>query len=304
MKKYTIATVVKVKNGHVWAERMEEGIKKFGRETGHNTFLVGPPKADENLQMHVLDDLIAQKVDALCVVPLFPEAIEWSLRKAQKDGIIVIANEAPNQRNVHYNVEAFDNTAFGIHMLDQLAAYMGKAGQYAVFLESLTAKSQNEWACSAVTRQHEQYPDMALVTRKIEHHDDRVLVAEKAKNLLTQYPGLKGILALGETAAHVIGSMLEEKGVYQKIVLVGTGLLLKEKRRLLKTAIKSIGLWDPADSAYVMNKLAAMVLNGESITNGMDFGVPGYNHIKLDGKLIVGSAMIDMTKENMDRYNF
>ncbi len=27
--KYTIATVVKMKNGHAWFDRMEEGVKKF-----------------------------------------------------------------------------------------------------------------------------------------------------------------------------------------------------------------------------------------------------------------------------------
>jgi len=38
---YTIATVVKV-DGIDWFEQMRDGGKRFGRETGHDCFLVGP----------------------------------------------------------------------------------------------------------------------------------------------------------------------------------------------------------------------------------------------------------------------
>jgi len=52
-----------------------------------------------------------------------------------------------------------------------------------------------------------------------------------------------------------------------------------------------------------MNKLAVMVLEGQNVTDGIDLGVPGYNTIKPDGKILYGSAMIDVTKENMADYN-
>jgi simple sugar transport system substrate-binding protein len=36
----------------------------------------------------------------------------------------------------------------------------------------------------------------------------------------------------------------------------------------------------------------------------VDLGAPGYNKLKLDGKVFYGEAWIDVTKENMDDYNF
>lgn len=53
-----------------------------------------------------------------------------------------------------------------------------------------------------------------------------------------------------------------------------------------------------------MNKIAVMTLEGQNVTDGMNLGVPGYNMIKLDGKILYGSAMIDVTEENMADYNF
>ena len=37
---------------------------------------------------------------------------------------------------------------------------------------------------------------------------------------------------------------------------------------------------------------------------GADLGIPGYGHIKLVGKVIYGSAWLDMDKSNIDKYNF
>ena len=79
---YTIATIVKL-DGVPWFERMREGVDKFGDETGHKCFLMGPPQANATGQVQLIEDVIAQGVDAICVVPFSAEAIEPVLRKAR-----------------------------------------------------------------------------------------------------------------------------------------------------------------------------------------------------------------------------
>ena len=163
---YTIATIVKL-DGIAWFDRMREGVKRFGVETGHKCFLLGPPQADAALQVQIIEDVIAQGVDAICVVPFSVEAIEPVLRKARSRGIIVVSHEASNQTNTDAIIEPFDNSAYGAHLMDYLARYMGQKGQYAVFVGSLTSKSHNEWIDGAIARQKEQYPQMELVTERI-----------------------------------------------------------------------------------------------------------------------------------------
>jgi simple sugar transport system substrate-binding protein len=36
----------------------------------------------------------------------------------------------------------------------------------------------------------------------------------------------------------------------------------------------------------------------------MDLGVPGYNKIKLVGRVIYGNAWIDISRDNMNQYPF
>src|SRR5690606_39756857 len=87
-KKYNIATIVKI-SGIQWFNRMEEGVKKFAADTGNNAYQVGPAKADAQLQVQLVEDSIAQGVDAIAVVPFAPEALEPVLKKAMDAGIKV-----------------------------------------------------------------------------------------------------------------------------------------------------------------------------------------------------------------------
>ncbi|MFM7173365.1 MAG: substrate-binding domain-containing protein, partial [Caldilinea sp.] len=68
-------TVVKIA-GINWFNRMEEGVKKFAADTGINATLVGPAEADAAQQIPIIEDLIAQGVDALCVIPMDPTQLD------------------------------------------------------------------------------------------------------------------------------------------------------------------------------------------------------------------------------------
>ena len=140
---YTIATCVKL-IGIGWFDRMDTGIKEYAEETGHSTFLVGPPQADAALQNQILEDLISQGVDAISVVPFSPEACEPVLKKAMEAGIVVISHEADNLVNVDFDIEAFDNYAYGAELMKLLAEAMNFEGKYATTVGSVTSKSQNQ----------------------------------------------------------------------------------------------------------------------------------------------------------------
>lgn len=92
-----IATVVKIA-GIQWFNRMEEGVKKFAEESGNNAYQVGPAQADPQQQAALIEDMIAQGVDALAVVPMSPEALEPVLKRAMDSGITVITHEPRRKR--------------------------------------------------------------------------------------------------------------------------------------------------------------------------------------------------------------
>jgi simple sugar transport system substrate-binding protein len=298
-----IATVVKIA-GIQWFNRMEEGVKQFAADTGNDAFQVGPAQADPQQQAALIEDMIAQGVNALAVVPMSPEALEPVLKRAMDAGIAVITHEAASQQNTNYDLEAFVNEDFGANLMEQMAQCMGGEGEYAVFVGSLTSQTHNQWVDGAIAHQKANYPNMTLVGDKNETFDDQQQAYAKAQEVLRAFPNIKGMQGSASTDVAGIGLAVEERGLEGATCVFGTSLPSIAGQYLESGAVDGIGFWDPSVAGYAMNKLAVMVMNGESVTDGMDLGLPGYNAIKLDGKVIYGQAWVNVNKGNMADYPF
>ena len=302
---YTIATVVKL-TGVAWFDRMEVGVNRFAADhPEHDVFQTGAATADPAEQVRVIEDLIAQGVDAICVVPNSTESLETVLKKAMDAGIVVIAHEASNIQNAHFDIEAFDNTAYGEHfMRDQLGPMMGGKGQYTTFVGALTATSHNEWVDGSTSVQAAEFPEMELVSNKNETTEDADNAYAKTKELLLAYPELVGFQGSAMTDIVGVGRAIEEAGKQDSTYVIGTSLVSTSGQYLETGAIDQISFWDPALAGYAMNELALMILKGETPTDGISLEAEGYQNLKLVDKVFYGSAWIDVTKENMGDYDF
>lgn len=301
---YTIATVVKL-TGVAWFDRMEVGVNRFNDEHPNiDAFQTGASTADPAEQVRVIEDLIAQGVDALCVVPNSTESLEAVLKKAMDAGIVVITHEASDVQNADADVEAFVNSEYGDHFMGQLGEMMGGEGQYTTYVGSLTATSHNEWVDASVARQEKDYPNMELVSNKNETTEDSENAYKKTKELLTAYPDLKGFQGSAMTDAPGVARAIEEAGLQDSTYVIGTSLVSVAGQYLETGAIDCISFWDPAEAGYAMNELALHLLQGGKIEDGMSVTAPGYQNMKLDGKVLYGSAWIDVTVDNMGDYDF
>ena len=303
---YTIATVVKV-DGIAWFDRMREGVEEFGAASGHDTFLLGPSQADAAEQVRIVEDLIAQGVDAITIVPFSVEAVEPVLARARSEGIIVVSHEASTQKNADAVIEAFDNASYGEHLMQNLAERMGGEGEYATFVGSLQSKSHNEWVDAAVALQQAEYPNMTLVQNKIEEFDNLQTAYERTLELLTAYPNLAGIQGSAMTTAPGAGLAVEERGLQDQVTVVGTSLVSVAGQYLESGATDMIAFWDPALAGKAMNEIAVRLLDGETIGEGTDLGLTGYENLRQDPEnpgLFYGAAWVDVTQANMNEYNF
>jgi len=301
---YTIATVVKL-TGVAWFDRMEIGVKKFASDhPGIDAFQTGAPTADPAEQVRVIEDLIAQGVDAICVVPDSTESVEAVLKKAMDQGIKVVTHEASTIQNADCDIEAFDNAEYGAHFMEKLGEMMGGKGQYTTFVGSLTATSHNEWVDASTALQKQKYPDMELVSNKNETTEDSENAYQKTKELLKAYPNLKGFQGSAMTDAPGVAKAIEEAKLSDSTFVVGTSLVSVSGQYLETGSIDMISFWDPAEAGYAMNELALYLLQGGQIKDGMALTAKGYEKLTLTGKVLKGAAWIDVTKDNMGDYNF
>jgi len=296
-------TVVKIA-GINWFNRMEEGVTAWGEDNGVNATLVGPAQADAAQQIPIIEDLIASGVGALCVVPMDPTQLDPVLQKAMDAGITVVTHEASSQVNMDFDIEAFDNMAYGAGLMDRLAAGMGEEGEYAVFVGSLGSKTHNEWVDGGINRQLEAYPNMTMVGDKNESFDDSEIAYQKAKELLAAYPNIKGFQGSASTDVAGIGRAVEEAGLQDVVSVVGTSLPSIAGDLLDSGAIDAIGFWDPAVAGAACNQIAMMHQAGETVGEGTDLGIDGYNSLKAVGNVLYGDAAVYVDASNADQYPF
>jgi simple sugar transport system substrate-binding protein len=145
---------------------------------------------------------------------------------------------------------------------------------------------------------------MKLVGDKNETFDDSKVTYEKTKELLKAYPNLKGFQGSASTDVAGIGQAIEEAGLQDKTFVVGTGLPSNAGDLLETGAVDLISFWDPAVAGEACNKMALMKINGEEVKAGTDLGLPGYNNLTGDGKVLYGQAWVDVTNENKGEYPF
>jgi simple sugar transport system substrate-binding protein len=298
---YEIAVVVKI-TGIPWFNRLEEGVKEAAEELDVNAYQVGPAEADPAQQVKVVEDLVAKGVDAIAVVPNDAKSLEPVFAKAKEKGIIVLTHESPDQVGNDYDLELIDNVKFGQHHWDKLVEFMGDSGQYAIYVGSLTVPLHNLWADEGLKHAEKQYPNLELVTERIPCGEDQELSRQKMLELIKAYPDLKGMVGFGSLGPPGAAQALEEKGLCDKIAVVGT-VIPGHAAPYLKSGCMDHGiLWDPKDAGYGMVWMAKHLLDGGKITDGME--IPGVGEITLDGNIAVVDAMVDITPENVDGFGF
>jgi simple sugar transport system substrate-binding protein len=305
-KRIRIVTVVK-RTGIVWFERMEEGIKESAAQNGVDATMTGADDADPQKQADIIRKLIGEKPDAITVVPNSPEALEEVLKRARAAGIKVVTHEAGNQVNTDVDIEAFDNLAFGSHLMDELASCMGGSGTYVAFVGHTTARSHMRWATAAYERAQQKYPKIARISAPVETAERLDTAYQEAKQLLAKHPDLKGFEGSSVVDVAGIGKAVREAGLQARTCVMGTSLPSVAGEFLDDGAVDKIFLWDPMVAGQAQVKLALMLVKGEKIGPGLDLGLPGYRDLKgIPGTPhgLAGSGWITIDKSNAGQYPF
>ena len=292
-----IGVVVKI-GGIPWFNAMDAGIKKKAAELGVKAFMVGPTSADPALQVRAIEDLIAQKVDVIGVVPNDAQALEPVLERARAAGIKIITHELPNQKNADYDFELASTKGFGEAYGKSLVQATGGKGEYAVFVGGLTVPLHNAWADAAIAYIKANAPDMKQV-------GDRYGVAENvdqsrstALDLMRAHPDLKGILAFGSQGPIGAARAVAEKHMDGKIVVMGP-FSPGQGRKLVHDGVLTGGyMWNPEVAGEVFVTLGTMVAKGEPIKDGTT--VPGLGTVHPVGHNLIVDELVDLNKNTVD----
>lgn len=293
-----VGIVVKI-GGIPWFNAMEAGIKERGAKIGVDAFMVGPTSADPALQVRAIEDLIAQGVKVIGVVPNDSKVLEPVLQKARDQGIIVITHESPSQKGANWDFELASATGFGEAHAELLAKQAGGKGEYAVFVGSLTVPLHNAWADAAIAYMKKNHPDMTLVGDRYGVAEDVDKSRSTALDLISAHPNLKGFLAFGSQGPIGAGRAVEERRKTGEIFVLGPFSPGQGQKLIKSGAISGGFMWNPKQAGEVFVTLAARLMKGGELKDGEE--IEGLGAIKPDfeNRNIIVDQLVSINKDTV-----
>lgn len=306
--KMTFVNVIKLTSS-AWFSNMNRGVDAFAKDSGVKASQTGPAQATAEGQVSIIQNLIPQKPTAIGIDPNSQDAVEGVLGNAQKAGIFVFAQEAPQLKNTDLDLEAFSNAKYGQEMMDTVGQCMGGKGQYVTFVGHLTAASHMAWAAAELAEAKSKFPGISRATGPVVANEDSNVAYQQTKQLLAKYPHLKGFIGSAATDVPGIAKAVQELGLSGKVCIAGTSVPSLTKNFVNNGTIQAVFLWDASLTARAVMNGALMMLQGKKVGPGTNLNVPGYNSIqKCEGDASAhcyqGNAILKLTKQNIGQYNF
>ena len=256
-----------------------EGAQEAAKELGITCTYNGPTTADAAQQVTMLEDYIAQGVDAIAVAPNDPAAMASVLKKANDAGILVMdwdTQADPSLTKV--SVCQVNDQKFGEHMVDKLIEYMGTdSGQIALVTGGLSAANLNAWIKASKDYLAKKYPNIEIVNNGDPYPTDEKqdVAYSTTKDIMKAYPNVIGILGYSTPSAPGCGEAIRDLGLQDKVTLVANGVEADIQDVLSDGSLDCGNLWNTQDLGRITMAVASYLLQGKELKNGEK--IPGWD---------------------------
>ena len=250
--------------GNPYGDRQMGGFKTGIEDQGFQAILRAPDQPTAEAQIQILEQLISQKVAAICIVGNDKDALQPVLTKAMKQGIKVFSLDSgvnPQSRMVHVNQA--DSEKIGSTLIEAAYDMSGGSGDIAILSATSQATNQNLWIDFMKKElQKPKYANLKLV--KIAYGDDiRDKSVSEAEGLLQSFPDLKVIIAPTTVGIAAAGKVLTDKGLGGKVFLTGLGLPSEMATYIDNGVCPYMFLWNPIDVGYLGAYTATALVTGK-----------------------------------------
>ncbi len=284
-----------------WFDNVEKGVLKAGEDLGVKAWMIAPTSDDAAQQVRAVEDLIAQQVDVIGVIPNDGAALEPVFKRAQDAGIHVIVHEQPAQKNADWDIELIQDQQFGEAHLEAFADAIGGEGKYVLYVGGLTVTLHNVWADAAVALQKQKYPNMEQVGDRFGVSNSVDDSYKTAVDQMRAHPDLKGFLIFGANGPIGAGQAVADREQIGKVIVVGPFIPSQGKSLMKQGAITRGFLWNPIDAGYALVQLGNLLATGVTPTDGMD--IPGLGPVQLgpEERTLRANKMLDINPDTIDK---
>jgi len=250
--------------GNPYMEKQSGGFKEVIEAAGGTAILKAPEAATAEGQITMINELIAQKVDAIAVAANDFDALQPALKKAMDQGIKVVSlDSAVNAQSRMVHVNQADSEKIGRTLVQATKEMIGGSGQIAVLSATSQAANQNLWIDWMKKELEEgEYSGIELV--KIVYGDDEFQKSvDETEALIKNYPDLKAIIAPTTVGVAAASKVVTDKGLGDKLIVTGLGLPSEMAEYIENGTCPWMYLWNPIDVGALAGHASIALVKGE-----------------------------------------
>jgi len=288
---------------------VRDGAEKAADEIGDGDKVVytSPSEATGAAQIPFVQQLISQKVDVIAISGSDLEGAKAELLKAQEAGIRVLSFDsdvAPEARSLFINQA--ETAELGTAMLDSMSQMLGGEGDFAILSSTQTAVNQNAWIDDMKSRlaSDPAFENLHLVD--VVYGEEKADVsANRAKELVTKYPNLTGIIIPAGISLPAAATALDESGDLGRVKLTGLAPASLIRDYIKEGNVQDIW-WNVTDLGYLTMYAAKALASCETdgaAGDSFDAGDLGTYTVGDSGVVILGPSDV-VTAENADDFAF
>lgn len=211
--------------GNPYNEKESAGFQEVIEAAGATCIVKAPEAATAEAQITMINELVAQRVDAIAIAGNDVDALQPALTEAMNQGIKVLSLDSTvnaDSRLVHVNQAGTE--LIGTTLVDAISDIVGEeGGEFAILSATSQAANQNSWIEAMKAALESDPRNLTLVD--IAYGDDEFQKSvDETEALLKNYPDLKLICAPTTVGIMAAAKVLQDKGVTADIKLTGLGL--------------------------------------------------------------------------------
>lgn len=214
-------TFVMVPKGvHPYYQPCFEGFKAAAEQYGVTADIVEPAKFELPLQVQIIRNLIARKVDGIAVSALGDAGLAPVIAEATRAGIKVITFDsgAPSTQALTYI--GTNNRRAGYQAGRRMAAVMKGTGKLVVLQGGMSAANLNQRTLGFKRALAKFGPGIKLL-KVVDVEGDATVAARRTEELLRDIPDLDAIFSVSAEGAPAAASVIKQSPKAGKIVVAG-----------------------------------------------------------------------------------
>jgi ribose transport system substrate-binding protein len=268
-----IAVIPKGTTHEFW-KSIHMGALMAAEESDVEVIWKGPQKEDDRAQqITVVEDFISRGVDGIVLAPLDERALQRPVQDAVREKIPVIVIDSGLLGSDYISYVATDNYKGGVMAARKLNELLHGRGE--IFLiryqEGSASTTQREQGFLDTLKA--EAPGLTLLVQDQYAGSTTESAYQVAENLLSRFPGVKGIFCPNESSTFGALRALQESGLAGKVSFVGFDASPKLVQGLRDGHIQGLILQNPVKMGYLGVKLMSLHLRGQTIEQTIDTGV-------------------------------